>query len=32
MDLLSLLGDPHLLGIAVCLGVIGVLRWISLTG
>ncbi len=32
MELLALIADPHLLGIVVCLGVIGVLRWISLMG
>ena len=32
MELFSLFGDPRLLGIAVCVGMIGVLRWINATG
>ena len=31
MELLSLFDDPRLLGIVVCVGVIGLLRWINVT-
>ena len=31
-QLFSLLTDPRLLEIAVCLGAIGLLRWINLMG
>ncbi len=29
--MLSLFDDPRLLGIVVCVGVIGLLRWINVT-
>jgi hypothetical protein len=32
LQLFSLLTDPRLLEIVLCLGVIGLLRWISLMG
>lgn len=32
LQLFSLLSDPRVLEIAVCLGVIGLLRWINLIG
>lgn len=31
MELFSLFDDPRLLGIVVCVGVIGLLRWINVT-
>lgn len=31
-QVLSLFADPRLIGMVLCLGVIGVLRWIDLMG